>query len=222
MMQRSLRSMLSQRYFDWQVGMNLNTVKPRSKTGTPEELKMAVKRLSEISDRVAGLALRRIKTSGPPVSFDDMTDADLEREVRQFSEALLNFIRLRIRIVEAQRSMEKSLKTLLEAEDDKEISALIGPTLLADQKEYVGMNVQLTECIESKVNAGAPQVSRISKWAAEINDFSKWVGSLVERDERKGQDDLTLMIESIRDNDIKRFDKIYEKVRERIEREEGK
>ena len=84
------------------------------------------------------------------------------------------------------------------------------------------MNVQLTECIESKVNAGAPQVSRISKWAAEINDFSKWVGSLVERDERKGQDDLTLMIESIRDNDIKRFDKIYEKVRERIECEEGK
>ena len=193
---------------------------PRAEARESESLKAAVKRLAEVVGRLEKLARRRIEELGPPLSFDNMNEEDIEKRVIGFSESLIKFLKLRKQLVESQRVMGKSLKGLQNARDDREISTLIGPTLLADQKEYVADNIRLTMCFDKEVAPRSPIISRIVDWSAQVNDFSKWVADLVRRNSERGEDDLTRMIEAITKGDINRFNFIHKELSERLEQEE--
>jgi hypothetical protein len=65
-----------------------------------------------------------------------------------------------------------------------------------------------------------PDISRLVSYASESNDFGKWLDRVLNRDLKTGQDDFTVMMESIRKLDIIGFNYIHRELNNRMEAEE--
>ena len=187
------------------------------------EIKSAVIKLYEIYDRMQKLASLKLKSYGPRLLVQgNISEGDIERRVKEFSEALTSFLKLRIRTNATLAALGNSLKTLTNAADSKEISTLIGLTALSDRKEYNRMAVMLKRYYREQLEPAIPEMVKVFRWVQDFNDFSDWIDRLINRNLANKEDEFTEMIVAIRDHDIAKFSELYERLEERIKLEESK
>jgi hypothetical protein len=183
----------------------------------------ALIKLNDIYSRMQKLASRKMKSYGPSIlSQGNISEGDVEQRVKGFSEALTNYLKLRIRTNSALSALANSLKSLKNATDSKEISTLIGLTALSDRNEYNRNAAMLRRYYKEQLEPAIPEMVKVFKWVANLNDFSEWIGKLINRDFTKREDDFTEMILAIRDNDIGKFRTLYDALEARIKIEESK
>jgi oligoendopeptidase F len=198
----------------------------RSETEKPlelEELKLAVKKLSEIYKRINALISRKQKSYVPsPLSKEENSLEDTERKVQHFGEALMSFLKLRKQVRKKTRVFSEGLKNLQEARDAQEICTLMGLTLLSDRMEYLHAVDGLMTYYEQELSQLMPEIVNAMALAGQINELGKWMEKLFNKDPKTGEDDLTRMIIAIRDRDISKFNYLYDPVERKIEVEETK
>jgi hypothetical protein len=186
-----------------------------------QDARTAIRKLNEIYQRMRKLASRKLRSYGSTLFLDqDVREEDIERKVIHFGDALVNFLKIRKKTNASMAALEKGLQNLEGAIDVDEISTLIGLTVLSDRREYNRNAARLRDFYDEEIGPTMPDVTKIVRYANESNDFGKWLDRLLNRDLKRGQDDLTEMIEAIRDLDIKKFNETYEQLVKRIEAEE--
>lgn len=188
-----------------------------------EELKLAVKKLNEIYQRINAIIHRRQKSYIlSPLSKEENGLENIERKVQNFGEALMSFLRLRKQVRKKTRVFTEGLRNLQEARDANEISTLMGLTLLSDHLEYRYASDKLMMYYQKELSPLMPEIVNTMALAGQINEFGKWMAELSDKDPKTGEDDLTRMILAIRDRDVGRFNSLYDKLERKVEVEERK
>jgi hypothetical protein len=186
------------------------------------QLQTAVRKLYEINNRMQALIIKKRYGSSKSPRDERQGEENIEDRVQRFSEALIEYLKLRRRLRESLAAFQDTLRNLQNAEDVKEISTLMGLSVLASHAEYHRVRRTLMERYENTIFPGLPEVEREVKLAAEMNEFGKWMARITDFNLGSGEDDFTRMIIAIRDRNVDKFNEIYERVLKRIETEEGK
>jgi hypothetical protein len=184
------------------------------------ELKVAVRKISELSTRMSKLASRKLTENVETFSGESETQEEIEERVQRLSEALTEFLVLRKRLKARYSAFEKSLEDLERAAEVDEISTLAGFSVLASQKELRSI---MDKIVESNLKAPIPQMSeieRVVRLASEARDLGKWMSDMTGYEQTTGDDDFTRMIVAIRDRNMKKFNEIHERMKERLDTEE--
>jgi hypothetical protein len=187
------------------------------------EIKSEIVKLYEIYNKMQKLASMKLKSYDPtPLILGNVSEGDIERRVKEFSEALTNFLKLRIKTNATLAAFGNSIKSLANASDTKEISALIGLTALSDRNEYNRMAAMLRRYYSEQLEHAIPEMVKVFKWVQDLNDFSLWLDKLLNRNLAVKEDEFTEMIIAIRDQDIGRFRDLSKMLESRINLEERK
>jgi hypothetical protein len=200
--------------------MSRKAGKPSERAGVLDA-KTAIRKLNETYRRMRELSSRKLRSYGATLFLEqNVREEDIERRVKNFGDALANFLRIRKKANASMAALEKGLKDLEGAEDVGEISTLIGLTVLSDRRDYNRNAARLRDYYDEEIGPTMPDVTKIVRYASESIDFGRWLDRLLNRDLKKGQDDLTDMIEAISNLDLNKFNEISERLNKRIEAEE--
>jgi hypothetical protein len=200
--------------------MSRKAGKPSERAGVLDA-KTAIRKLNETYRRMRELSSRKLRSYGATLFLEqNVREEDIERRVKNFGDALANFLRIKKKANASMAALEKGLKDLEGAEDVGEISTLIGLTVLSDRRDYNRNAARLRDYYDEEIGPTMPDVTKIVRYASESIDFGRWLDRLLNRDLKKGQDDLTDMIEAISNLDLNKFNEISERLNKRIEAEE--
>jgi hypothetical protein len=187
------------------------------------EIESAVIKLYDMYVRIQKLSYAKLESYGSQLLIRGPVDEkDIVTRVKEFSEALTGFIRLRATADETLDTFGNGLKSLTNAADSKEILALIGLTALSDRKEYNRLTGILRKQYHEKLEPAIPEMKKIFKWIKDSIDFSESIDELINRDLVSNEDEFIGMIIAMRDHDIRRFNELYQELEARIKLEESK
>ncbi|WXG43923.1 MAG: hypothetical protein WED04_07830 [Promethearchaeati archaeon SRVP18_Atabeyarchaeia-1] len=190
-----------------------------SKQAELMELRDAIRKLVGLTRKMRNMAMKR-RSPDPTLVTRGSGEEDVESKVRHFTEALLNYLRLRRELRSSFVAFQNSLANLERAETVEEVSTLMGLTVAAAQEEYRRIQDQIIEQYEKTLFPAMPEIESVIKAAGETKNFSKWMRDISGQDANSGEDDYTRMVAAIRDRNVTKFNEIYEKVKKRIETEE--
>ena len=183
------------------------------------ELKSSIRKLIEIYDKIGSLISRKFSAYGSGNSWGETLER-AESKVEPFSRTLSKLVKIRKKLHSSLTTLGNNLKSLENAESVGEISTLIGLTVLADLSEYNDAAAHLMKSYENELLPIIPKLTNLLNIAATANETGKMINHLLDFNATTGEDDFARMATALRDRDIDKFNRIYLKVKQRIEIEE--
>jgi hypothetical protein len=142
-----------------------------------------------------------------------------EISIRKFADALITLLRL-TRMQQKEPRISRTIENLKRSRSFKEITTLIGLTVLGEYGERLERRAQIMKLWKEGIQPQMHRVTSLANFGNELTNLSQRIADLLDYDINTREDDTIRMMRAIQNQRFDQFNEICEGIQQRLATEE--